>query len=82
MLPVPCAQVLGAAALVLSAVNIAGGFLVTKKMLQLFRRPTDDPEYYAFYGIPAGVLLVGYMLLLAKGYNITRGPAEPCHPFC
>jgi len=61
------AQILGAAALVLSAVNIAGGFLVTNKMLQLFRRPTDDPEYYQLYALPAAVLLGGYALLLTKG---------------
>lgn len=66
-LPRGPAQILGAVALVLSAVNIAGGFLVTKKMLQLFRRPTDEPEYYSLYAVPAAVLLGGYALLLAKG---------------
>jgi len=67
MLPSGPAQILGAAALVLSAVNIAGGFLVTKKMLQLFRRPTDEPEYYSLYAVPAVALLAGYVLLLTKG---------------
>ena len=67
MMPKGPAQILGAVALVLSAVNIAGGFLVTKKMLNLFRRPTDEPEYYSLYALPAFVLLAGYALLLAKG---------------
>ena len=33
LMPTGAAQLLGAVALVLSAVNIAGGFVVTKKML-------------------------------------------------
>lgn len=34
-----------------------GGFIVTTKMLDMFKRPTDPPEYYHLYGIPtAGVL--------------------------
>ena len=37
-----------------------GGFLVTKKMLDLFKRPTDPPEYYELYAIPVGVLVGGY----------------------
>ena len=61
------AQLLGAAALVLSAINIAGGFVVTNKMLGLFKRPTDDPEYYGMYALPAMVLLGGYATLLAAG---------------
>ena len=30
-----------------------GGFIVTKKMLDMFKRPDDPPEYYHLYGIPA-----------------------------
>jgi len=67
MMPSGAAQLLGAVALVLSAVNIAGGFLVTNKMLGLFKRKDDAPEYYGFYALPAAVLLGGYALLLAKG---------------
>mmetsp|Transcript_1069 Transcript_1069/g.2792 ORF Transcript_1069/g.2792 Transcript_1069/m.2792 type:complete len:655 (+) Transcript_1069:183-2147(+) len=53
------AQMLGAAALVASAINIAGGFLVTKKMLGLFKRKTDPQEYYGMYALPAAVLIGG-----------------------
>ena len=67
MMPAGAAQILGAVALVLSAINIAGGFLVTKKMLELFKRKDDEPEYYSLYALPAAVLLGGYGLLLAKG---------------
>jgi len=41
--PRGASQLLGAFALLVSSVNIAGGFLVTRKMLGLFRRP-DDPK--------------------------------------
>lgn len=51
------ATLLGAAATTLSTVNIVGGFIVTTKMLDMFKRPTDPPEYYHLYGIPsAGTL--------------------------
>lgn len=34
-----------------------GGFIVTTKMLDMFKRPDDPPEYYHFYGVPtAGVM--------------------------
>ena len=35
------AQVLGASAVALSAVNLAGGTIVTQKMLDLFKRDDD-----------------------------------------
>ena len=36
--PTPAALWLGAAAVLLSTINIAGGFLVTQRMLKMFRR--------------------------------------------
>ncbi len=61
------AQLLGAGALLLSAINIAGGFLVTKKMLDLFKRPDDPPEYYGMYFVPMGALIGGLAWLIARG---------------
>lgn len=57
------ATTLGALATTLSTVNIVGGFIVTKKMLDMFKRPTDPPEYYHLYGIPA----VGSMAFYTAG---------------
>lgn len=51
---------LGAAATTLSTVNIVGGFIVTTKMLDMFKRPDDPPEYYHYYGIPAATILTLY----------------------
>jgi NAD(P) transhydrogenase len=58
---------LGAIATTLSAVNIVGGFIVTTKMLDMFKRPTDPPEHYHLYGIPAATALGVYGLASASG---------------
>merc|ERR1719238_1849418 len=52
ILPSTGGQTLGAVATTISSINIFGGFLVSKKMLDVFRRPTDPPEHYNLYGIP------------------------------
>lgn len=56
-----------------------GGFLVTQKMLDMFKRPTDPPEYNYLYLLPAGVFVGGYGAALQAGYNIeqVRGGSEP-----
>lgn len=50
---------MGAIATVLSFINIFGGFLVSGKMLDLFRRPTDPNDYFELYAIPAALLMGG-----------------------
>jgi NAD(P) transhydrogenase len=37
-----------------------GGFIVTTKMLDMFKRPTDPPEFYHLYGIPFGAAMAMY----------------------
>ena len=54
-----CAQALAAAAVLMSAVNIGGGFTVTKRMLDMFRRPGDPDEHHRLYAIPAAALVGG-----------------------
>lgn len=54
-----CAQALAAAAVLMSAVNIGGGFMVTKRMLDMFRRPGDPDEHHGLYAIPAAALVGG-----------------------
>lgn len=41
---------------------LSGGFIVTTKMLDMFKRPDDPPEYYHLYGIPAGTTLALYSI--------------------
>lgn len=69
LFPQTTVQALGAGALLISAVNIGGGFLVTKRMLDLFKRPTDPPEYNSLYLLPASALLGGYAAGKGMGYE-------------
>lgn len=63
MLPIA----LGAVATTASAVNIAGGFLITKKMLDMFKREEDGKEFYELYALPASTLLGGYIMTKYTG---------------
>ncbi|KAK4114779.1 PNTB-domain-containing protein [Canariomyces notabilis] len=64
-LPETIPQMFGAASVLLAFVNVAGGFVITKRMLDMFRRPTDPPEYPWLYAIP-GVLFGGGFLAAAS----------------
>uniref|UniRef100_A0AAZ3SKU9 proton-translocating NAD(P)(+) transhydrogenase n=1 Tax=Oncorhynchus tshawytscha TaxID=74940 RepID=A0AAZ3SKU9_ONCTS len=70
--PSSSAETLAVAAAFISSVNIAGGFLVTKKMLDMFKRPTDPPEYNYLYLLPTGVFVGGYGVAMQAGYNIEQ----------
>ncbi|CAK5264685.1 unnamed protein product, partial [Mycena citricolor] len=52
-LPGTIPQALGAISVLLASVNVAGGFIITKRMLDMFKRSTDPPEYSWLYGLPA-----------------------------
>ncbi|KAG1713979.1 NAD(P) transhydrogenase, mitochondrial [Nymphon striatum] len=41
---------------------------VTQRMLDMFKRPTDPPEYNYLYGIPAALFVGGYAALANAGY--------------
>lgn len=66
------AQSLATLAVGLSAVNLSGGFIVTNKMLDMFRRPDDPPEYWNYFLIPPAAAAGGYGLLSLAG---VAGPA-------
>ena len=53
----PAVTLLGTLATTLSTVNIVGGFIVTTKMLDMFKRPDDPPEYYNYYVYPAALTM-------------------------
>jgi H+-translocating NAD(P) transhydrogenase len=63
--------------LYLNSHSILGGFIVTKKMLDMFKRPDDPPEYYHLYGIPAATTLglYGAGVLSGKFPEIHAGAA-------
>jgi NAD(P) transhydrogenase len=64
-LPETFTQWLGAASVLLAFVNISGGFVITRRMLDMFKRPTDPKEYPWLYAIP-GVLFGGGFLAAAS----------------
>ena len=67
LLPGTVPQLLAAGAVGLSAVNLVGGTIVTKKMLDMFRRPDDPPEYNHYYLLPGAAAVVGSGTLFASG---------------
>lgn len=48
-------QALASLSVLISSVNIAGGFVVTKRMLDMFKRKTDPEEHNYLYTLPAVV---------------------------
>ncbi|KAJ1210160.1 hypothetical protein NDU88_005528 [Pleurodeles waltl] len=71
-LPSSTAETLAVLAAFVSSINIAGGFLVTQRMLDMFKRPTDPPEYNYLYLLPAGAFVGGYGAAFSSGYNIEQ----------
>lgn len=66
--PTNTVEALGAAAALVSFVNVFGGFVVTKRMLDMFIRPGDPPEHNYLFGIPAAAFLGAYGLAAMHGY--------------
>ncbi|KAJ5831842.1 hypothetical protein N7474_000153 [Penicillium riverlandense] len=65
--PTTLPEYLGAASVLLAFVNISGGFVITKRMLDMFKRPTDPPEYPWLYAIPAVVFGGGFIAAASTG---------------
>lgn len=66
-LPETIPQTLGALSVLLAFVNISGGFIISKRMLDMFRRPTDPKEYPWLYAIPAALFGGGYIAAASTG---------------
>eukprot|EP00923_Selenidium_pygospionis_P051441 GHVN01089274.1.p1 GENE.GHVN01089274.1~~GHVN01089274.1.p1 ORF type:complete len:1119 (+),score=168.08 GHVN01089274.1:1243-4599(+) len=65
--------VLALVAVAASCVNIGGGFTVTKRMLNMFKRPTDPPSYARLYLIPASVIvLLCFLACLAHTHKMNE----------
>jgi H+-translocating NAD(P) transhydrogenase len=63
-LPETIPQALGAFSVLLAFVNISGGFVITRRMLDMFKRPMDPAEYPWLYAIP-GLLFGGGFIAAA-----------------
>merc|ERR1712165_565494 len=66
--PTNSIQALAAGAAFISFINIFGGFIVTKRMLDMFKCPTDPPEHTMLMGIPAATFLGAYGYAMSQGY--------------
>jgi len=66
--PTNTVQALAAGAAFISFINVFGGFIVTKRMLDMFKRPTDPPEHGALMAIPAATFLGAYGYAMSQGY--------------
>lgn len=69
--PETFAQWLGAGSVFLANLNIFGGFLLTHRMLDLFRRPTDPPEYTYLYILPA-IVFAGLLWYFSQGDSVSE----------
>lgn len=67
LMPTTTPQVLATSAVALSFVNLSGGFLVTQKMLNMFRRPDDPPEYWHYFLAPFGAMGAVYIVATGTG---------------
>lgn len=56
------AQLLASASVLVSAVNIGGGFTVTQRLLDMFKRKSDAPEHNYLYSIPAAMFMSSFMI--------------------
>ncbi|KAJ5104416.1 hypothetical protein NUU61_001763 [Penicillium alfredii] len=65
--PTTLPEYLGAASVLLAFVNVSGGFVVTKRMLDMFKRPTDPPEYPWLYAVPAVLFGGGFVAAASTG---------------
>jgi len=50
-------------------INVFGGFLITKRMLDMFKREGDPPEHTYLYAIPGILFLSGYAAATYYGYT-------------
>ena len=66
--PTNVVEGLAASAAFISFINVFGGFIVTARILDMFKRPGDPPEYNHLYGIPGAAFLASYGYAVSQGY--------------
>ena len=66
-LPTTGAYALAATSVLISSINIGGGFVVTKRMLDMFKRKGDAPEYNHLYAIPGAAFLASFIAAHSMG---------------
>ena len=69
LLPDTASQALAAGAVLVSAVNIGGGFTMTSRMLSMFARKTDAATYDMLWLLPGVGIPATYLSALSVGYG-------------
>ena len=64
ILPNSIPTFLAATSVAIASMNIFGGFLVTQRMLNMFKRPTDPKEYNYLLAVPGAISIAGYYAAL------------------
>lgn len=82
MVPANSAQWLAATAAFISAINITGGFIITQRMLDMFKRPNDPPEYNYLYSLPALASFGAYGYGVMNGYSDVHNLAYLASSLC
>lgn len=67
--PTDAGSALATSAVFVSAINVFGGFLITQRMLDMFRRPTDPPAYNYLYVAPGVAFPVLFLGANTMGYT-------------
>eukprot|EP00798_Chlamydomonas_sp_ICE-L_P032292 gene32292-16858_t len=75
LLPSTTSQGLAALAVLVSSINIGGGFTITQRMLDMFKRKTDPEEHNYLYAIPGAALVGGIVVGRALGLEEAVTPA-------
>ena len=66
--PHSAVQALAAFSVLISAVNIGGGFVITKRMLDMFKRKGDAPEHNHLYALPGLLFAAAFAAAHARGF--------------
>ena len=67
MTPHTVPQALAAASVLVSAINISGGFVVTQRMLDMFKRKDDPIEHNQLLAIPGAAAITALLVASAAG---------------
>jgi NAD(P) transhydrogenase len=75
-MPETLPQWLGAIAAFVSMINIGGGFVMTNKMLAMFKRKDDVPQYEQLYAVPALIFIGAYAASCHYGWFDVAGESQ------
>ncbi|KAI8615739.1 NAD(P) transhydrogenase beta subunit-domain-containing protein [Chytriomyces sp. MP71] len=66
LVPYTIPQLLAALSVLLANINVFGGFVISQRMLDMFRREGDPPEFSYLYAAPAAVFGFGFLSSLGS----------------